>query len=91
MEVLRAAGVEVYEWNEDDLPSVAEARELFVPKSVTKEEQARIDAGGRRLLPVAEIQELLADGDSTDYGKLEPVPSGFYEDQDDMRGARRAA
>lgn len=91
MEVLRAAGIEVYEWNEDDLPSVAEARELFVPKSASKEEQARIDAGGRRLLPVAEIQELLADGDSTDYGKLEPVPSGFYDDQVDLRGARRAA
>lgn len=91
MEVLRAAGVEVYEWNEDDLPSVAEARELFVPKTASKEEQARIDAGGRRLLPVAEIQELLADGDATDYGKLEPVPSGFYDDQVDLRGARRAA
>lgn len=91
IEVLRAAGIAVYEWNEDDLPSVAEARELFVPKTASKEEQARIDAGGRRMLPVAEIQELLADGDATDYGQLEPVPSGFFDDQEDMRGARRAA
>jgi hypothetical protein len=91
IEVLRAAGVEVHEWNEDDLPSIAEARELFLPKSASKEEQARFDAGGKRILPVAEIQEVLAQGDLTDYGQLEPVPSGFYEEQEDMRGARRAA
>lgn len=89
IEVLRAAGITVHEWNEDDLPSIAEARELFLPKS--KDEPAPIDAGGRPMLPVAEIQELLAQGDATDYGQLEPVPSGFYEEQDDLRPARRAA
>lgn len=91
VEVLRAAGVEVHEWNEEDLPSIAEARELFLPKSATKEEQARFDAGGKRMLPVAEIQELLAQGDATDYGQLEPVPSGFYDEQEELRSARRAA
>ena len=39
---------------------------------------------------IAEIQELLAEGDTTDYGQLEPVPSGFFEDED-PRLARRAA
>ena len=89
IEVLRAAGVTVYEWNEDDLPGVAEARELFAPKSpAAKEAPAKIDAGGRRLLPVAEIEEVLAAGDVTDYGQLEPVPSGFYEESDNVRPLR---
>jgi hypothetical protein len=93
MQVLRAAGVVVYEWNEDALPSVAEVRELFTtnPASPAKDPQAKIDAGGRRLIPVAEISEVLADGDATDYGQLEPVPSAFYDDQDDARAVRRAA
>jgi Protein of unknown function (DUF2726) len=93
IEVLRAAGVTVHEWNEDHLPSVSEARELFLPKRGARDDDAPvpIDQGGRRLIPVAEIQELLADGDSTDYGQLEPVPSAFYEDMDDPRSARQAA
>jgi len=91
VEVLRAAGVTVHEWNEDDLPSVAEVRELFNPKAATRaEEVTAVTRGGRALLPVAEIQELLADGDATDYGQLEPVPSGFFDDED-PRQTRRAA
>jgi Protein of unknown function (DUF2726) len=91
VEVLRAAGVTVHEWNEDELPSVAEARALFLPKggAATKDEVA-VTKGGRAMIPVAEIQELLADGDNTDYGQLEPVPSAFFEDED-PRLARRAA
>ena len=91
VEVLRAAGVTVHEWNEDELPSVLEARDLFFPKAaVAVEEAAAVTPGGRTLLPVAEIQELLAEGDTTDYGQLEPVPSGFFEDED-PRLAKRAA
>ena len=91
VEVLRAAGVTVHEWNEDDLPSVAEARELFFPKpAAAAEEEVAVSPGGRAMIPVAEIQELLADGDTTDYGQLEPVPSGFFEDED-PRLARQAA
>ncbi len=91
VEVLRAAGVTVHEWNEDNLPTVAEARALFFPKaSAAAEEEIAVSTGGRTMLPVAEIQELLADGDTTDYGQLEPVPSAFFEDED-PRLARRAA
>ena len=91
VEVLRAAGVTVHEWNEDALPSVAQAREHFMPKmAVAADTVAPVTAGGRTLLPVAEIQEVLADGDTTDYGQLEPVPSGFFEDED-PRLARQAA
>jgi hypothetical protein len=88
VEVLRAAGVQVFEWDEDNLPEVVQARELFLPK---KDEATRIDAVGRRLLPVPDIAEVLADGDATDYGQLEPVPSAYYDDLDDPRMARQAA
>ena len=91
VDVLRAAGMTVYEWNEDELPSIAEARELFAAKSSRKESAAKMDASGRKLIPVADIQEVLADGDSTDYGELEPVPSAFYDDIEETRAAREAA
>lgn len=90
VEVLRAAGVTVHEWNEDDLPSVVQARELFIPKQAETQPSEAVTPGGRTLLPVAEIQEVLAEGDTTDYGQLEPVPSGFFDDQD-PRLARQAA
>jgi hypothetical protein len=93
-EVLRAAGVTVYEWNEDELPSISDARELFTAKRSKQEEAespARIDQGGRNLIPVADIQEMLADGDANDYGQLEPVPSGFYDEAEDPRSVRQAA
>jgi len=89
IEVLRAAGVTVHEWNEDDLPGVSEARELFAPASrPTKEAPAKMDAAGRRMIPVPDIEEVLAAGDVTDYGQLEPVPSGFYEEADNVRPLR---
>jgi hypothetical protein len=91
VEVLRAAGVQVFEWDEDDLPDIVDARELFIPKKSGKEAPAKMDSGGRRLLPVPEINEVLAEGDATDYGQLEPVPSAFYDDLDDPRMARQAA
>jgi hypothetical protein len=91
VQVLRAAGVQVFEWDEDDLPDVVDARELFIPKSEAPEAPTKIDAVGRRLLPVPEIAEVLSAGDATDYGQLEPVPSAFYDDLDDPRIARQAA
>jgi hypothetical protein len=38
------------------------------------------------LIPVPEIEEVLAEGDLAAYDGLEPVPSGFYEDLDSVRG-----
>lgn len=90
VQVLRAAGVQVLEWNEDELPSVTEARELFISHASEKSESKQIDAVGRRLIPVPDIAEVLAHGDATDYGQLEPVPSGFFE-VDEPQSARQAA
>jgi hypothetical protein len=91
IDVLRAASVTVYEWNEDDLPSIAEARELFAAKSPAREARQKVDAVGRKLIPVPDIHEVLADGDVTDYGQLDPVPSAFYDDLDEPRAVRAAA
>jgi hypothetical protein len=92
VEVLRAAGVTVHEWNEDELPTIAEARALFNTKASAARAKVpdTVSPSGRTLIPVAEIAEVLADGDATDYGQLEPVPSGFF-DEEDSRLARRAA
>jgi len=90
VEILRAAEVTVHEWNEDALPTVAEARALFNTRAIRAEEELAVTRGGRALLPVAEIQEMLAEGDATDYGRLEPVPSGFFDDLE-PRLSRQAA
>jgi len=93
-EVLRAAGVTVHEWDEDNLPSVAQARGLLATKSAAvapaEAETEPVSTWGRAAIPVADIQEILEVGDVTDYGQLEPVPSGFFEDED-PRMARQAA
>ena len=92
VEVLRAAGVTVHEWNEDELPTIAEARALFNTKAAGARAKApdTVSPSGRTLIPVADIAEVLAEGDTTDYGQLEPVPSGFF-DEEDPRLTRRAA
>jgi hypothetical protein len=91
IDILRAAGLTVHEWDDGDLPSVNDVRELFVPKTSAKEAPPKVDAVGRKLIPVADIREVLADGDATDYGQLEPVPSAFYDDIEESRAARAVA
>ena len=67
----------VHVWNESALPSVTEARKLFISKQAG--EEALVDRNGRHMLPVPDIQELLSAGDEVDYhGQHEPVPSGFF-------------
>lgn len=89
--VLRAAGVRVHVWQDASLPSVTEVRSEFgaslaarpggVP--ATKPAPARADTapGGAAtpLIPVAEIEEILAEGDAQDHS-MEPVPSGFFDE-----------
>lgn len=91
-EVLRAAGVVVHEWDEDRLPAVSEVRELFMAKTPGLFDVEVIDPSGRKKLPVADIHEVLQEGDAAQYGpaNADPVPSGFYFD-DSMVGVRNAA
>ncbi len=83
--VLKAAGIRVYTWREGQMPSLAEVRnslaaDLMPPEPPTKATASR----PKPLIPVADIEEVLADGDQVAYD-MEPVPSGFYEEQEPMR------
>lgn len=85
--VLRAAGISVHTWTEGDLPGAAEIRTLL-----GAELQRRINPAAAAkatpsrpmpLIPVAEIEELLAHGDQAALDMtLEPVPSAFFEDSE---------
>jgi hypothetical protein len=88
-QVLHAAGVPVHIWLESALPTVTEARQLFIPKA---SEEPLVDGKGRHMLPVPDIQELLSAGDDVDYnGQHEPVPSTFFDDLDGLPNTATAA
>jgi hypothetical protein len=82
--VLRASGVQVFTWREGDLPSPHQVRNALAPllapaPAAPKELVSR----AAPLIPVAEIEEILADGDraaEAAEANLEPVPSGFFDD-----------
>lgn len=86
-QLLKTAGVEVHVWRESALPSVTEARQLFIRKV---EEAPQLDRYGRPVLPVADMQELLAAGDEVDYKQHEPVPSTFFDELDALPPQRGA-
>jgi hypothetical protein len=94
--VLKAAGVRVHTWREDDLPSLAEVRTVLgneigqlapgsadgAPKATTSRPMP--------LIPVAEIAEILAEGANAHRDVMEPVPSAFFDDMElAPTGARR--
>ncbi len=85
--VLRAANIRVHEWREGQLPSVTEVRHAMA--HVLAPARPGIKAGTSSkpmpLIPVAEIEEVLAEGDRAAAEAafdpaLEPVPSGFYDE-----------
>jgi hypothetical protein len=85
--VLKAAGIRVYTWREGNLPAVADVRSVIAAELAPA--AATITPTASRpmpLIPVGDIEEVLADGDAAfaDAG-MEPVPSGFY-DEDSVRG-----
>lgn len=91
--VLRAAGIAVHVWQEDDMPSVGEIRTVLggeFSRSMPESAHAARSGPASRpspLIPVADITELLAAGDAeaerTDA--MEPVPSGFFDDLESGR------
>jgi hypothetical protein len=84
--VLKAAGVQVFTWREGDLPTAEQVRNLLAPLlAPTPAANAKQFTGSRPmpLIPVAEMEEILADGDRAAElmeANLEPVPSGFFDD-----------
>lgn len=83
--VLKAAGVRVYTWRENELPTASQVRAL-VGQELERHAGIKpqpINSRPMPLIPVAEMQEILAAGDQGQYdASLEPVPSGFFEDME---------
>jgi Protein of unknown function (DUF2726) len=98
--VLKAAGIVVQVWGEDKLPTASTVRSMF---GAELERSAAIGAPVSQprpsasrpmpLIPVAEMEELLAEGDLASQDlSMEPVPSAFLDDLDLLPDtARRAA
>lgn len=76
--VLRAAGVPVLVWYENELPALNEVRALL-GAALHVDVPASTASRPMPLIPVPEIEELLADGDSAVMA-MEPVPSAFIDD-----------
>jgi len=89
--VLKAAGIRVFTWREGDLPSLAEVRNVLgnelAPPTTSTEHKATASRP-MPLIPIADIEEVLAEGDQLAYDQaMEPVPSGFYDEEvDSVRG-----
>jgi hypothetical protein len=92
--VLRAAGIQVHVWREGSLPSTAGVRSLLA--TVMGPAAAGIKPTVSRpmpLIPVADIAEVLADGDRAALqaemdASMEPVPSAFFEELESATDAR---
>ena len=83
--VLRAAHINVLTWSEAALPSVAEVRTQMAPL-LQDGPQGSMNLGGSRpmpLIPVAEMEEILARGDALAQDiAMEPVSSTLFDDLD---------
>jgi hypothetical protein len=83
--VLRAAHVNVLTWSEASLPSVAEVRTQMAPLLQDGAQGAMNFSGSRTmpLIPVAEMEEILARGDALALDvAMEPVSSTLFDDLD---------
>ena len=94
--VLRKAGIHVLTWREDALPTASEVRHAMTAVVGGAAEVAKVAAGSSRpmlLIPVADISEVLAEGDRAAFDaeldpSMEPVPSAFFEELE-AEAARR--
>lgn len=87
--VLKAAGIRVYTWREDDLPSLSNLRSSLANDLAPPQPSVARPATSQPmpLIPVPEIEEVLAAGDHLfqDTGH-EPVPSAFLDEMESERG-----
>ena len=84
--VLRAAGIRVLAWREGELPGIADVRHAMaaVVGGVALETKVT-NSRPMPLIPVADMSEILADGDRAALEaaldpSMEPVPSAFFEE-----------
>jgi hypothetical protein len=87
--VLRAANITVVAWHEDHLPGLSEVRAQMAPV-LQQDRQRALDGGFRPsnsmpLIPVAEMEEVLAHGDARALdAAMEPVPSTLFDEFDPL-------
>jgi len=92
--VLKAAGIQVLVWREGELPSLSHVRSSMAALMGEPSQGARpVASRPMPLIPVADIAEVLADGDRAALeaeldASMEPVPSGFFDDFEEATGAR---
>lgn len=91
--VLKAAGIQVHVWREGYLPSASDLRQHLAHVVGTPAAGLKQPVNSRPmpLIPVAEIEEVLAEGDRAALeaefdGSMEPVPSAFFEDMEAPAG-----
>jgi hypothetical protein len=94
--VLRAAHINVLTWSEASLPSVSEVRTQMAPLLQDGPQGAMgLNGSGSRpmgLLPVAEMEEILAHGDVLAHDTaMEPVSSTLFDDLDALPTSGAAA
>lgn len=78
--VLKAAGIQVHTWREGDLPSASEVRSVIGAVLVDNAPRPT-NSRPMPLIPVADIEEILAEGDALDFGAgMEPVASAFFDE-----------
>lgn len=92
-QVLEAAGIRVLHWSAEALPSASEVRAIFRDQGAEVEEEL-IGPGGKRVLPVPEMVEVLAEGDDMAAmagPQFDPVSSDYFDDLDALapRGPAR--
>lgn len=81
--VLKVAGIKVYTWRDNALPTATQVRALVGAELARNAGLKPLTSRPMPLIPVAEIEELLVDGDQARYDTaMEPVPSGFFEDME---------
>jgi hypothetical protein len=80
--VLKAAGIRVHVWREGALPTLAGVRSTLGAELAGSPSPAKATPSRPMpLIPVPDIEELLAQGDRTSYDTdMEPVPSAFFEE-----------
>jgi hypothetical protein len=87
--VLRAANIHVLTWHEQHLPSLSEVRAQIAPL-LTDGAQAKgmpgfVGSSSMPLIPVAEMEEVLAHGDAlAQDATMEPVPSTLFDEFDPL-------
>lgn len=91
--VLEAAGVRVFTWQEGSLPTLAQVRETIGAELArrplpTQSQPRPTDSRPAPLIPVAEIEEILLDGDLLARPLTEPLSSAFFDDPPPVTAAR---